>query len=89
MSNVIPFTISDQQLSGMAQCLGCQHKWAAVAPVGSVWLECPSCSTEKGRYISHAERLEDHWECDCGNDLFHATRNGVYCPNCGVWQVFT
>jgi hypothetical protein len=29
----------------------------------------------------------DHWHCQCGNDLFHATPAGMYCPNCGEWQI--
>lgn len=76
----------DPHLSGPAVCLACQHKWVAVAPVGAVWLECPACSLERGRYVGQVSRDGDHWHCNCGNDLFRATQAGMYCPNCGEWQ---
>lgn len=73
-------------LSGKALCLACRHEWAAVAPVGTVWLECPSCTLSRGRFVNAVEREGAHWHCACGNDLFYATPDGFYCPNCGVWQ---
>jgi len=72
--------------TGEARCLSCNHEWIAVAPTGTVWLECPECSIEKGRFVAHHERSGDHWECDCGCDLFYITPDGMYCPNCGDWQ---
>lgn len=70
-------------LSGSARCLACQHEWVAVAPVGSIWLECPACSLIRGRYFEPAEKPARHWTCNCGCDLFHVTPNEIYCPNCG------
>jgi len=29
-------------LDGQAICLACKHKWVTVAPVGVIWLECPT-----------------------------------------------
>jgi len=78
----------EPHLEGVAKCLACSHKWVAVAPVGTIWLECPSCTLERGRYVAQIQREGEHWHCNCGNDLFQATRDGVYCPNCGEWQVF-
>lgn len=75
-------------LSGFCRCLACKHQWVGVAPVGVVWLECPSCSLERGRFISQAERNEPHWHCHCGNDLFFVSMQGPYCPNCGTAQKF-
>ena len=41
----------EPHLSGAAVCLACKHEWVAVAPVGTVWMECPACSLERGRYL--------------------------------------
>jgi len=73
-------------LSGAAVCLACRHEWVAVAPVGTVWMDCPACGLERGRYRGPVGLGGLHWHCKCGNDLFHATQDGMYCPNCGEWQ---
>ena len=74
-------------LSGSARCLGCKHEWVAVAPVGTSWLECPSCRLGKGRYVSTFMEDDSHWHCDCGNELFACSqRYGWYCPMCGACQ---
>lgn len=75
-----------EQLRGEAVCLSCKKTWQAVAPLGSQWLECPSCKLEQGRFVGNVQRKEDHWTCPCGVDLFYATNDGVYCPGCGLWQ---
>ncbi|HSX21491.1 MAG TPA: hypothetical protein VLE97_01800 [Gaiellaceae bacterium] len=75
----------DPHSSGEAICLDCKHTWAAVAPTGTVWLECPGCGLTRGRFRYQHERTgAAHWTCKCGNDLFHVTPDGYYCPNCGV-----
>ena len=76
----------EPHIHGDARCLACHHEWVAVAPVGAVWLECPECSLDRGRYIAQALRDGDHWHCVCECDLFYATADGFYCPNCGEWQ---
>ena len=78
----------DHHLSGDAKCLACKHEWMAVAPVGAVWMECPSCTLLRGRYIAHSEYPLDHWNCGCGCDLFHVIKDCFYCPNCGKEQHF-
>ena len=72
--------------TGRARCLDCKHEWIAVAPVGVTWMECPKCSLERGRFIFAHLIEKPRWECNCGNDLFYATADGMYCPNCGEWQ---
>lgn len=73
--------------SGEAFCMTCDHNWVAVAPVGTVDLECPACHSMKGKFKFHHLRVEDdHWTCNCGNQFFHVTKKGTYCPNCGEWQ---
>lgn len=76
-------------LRGQASCLGCRHVWQAVAPEGTTWLECPMCYAQKGHF-DYPVRLKDvpHWVCNCGNDLFFVSKEGCYCPNCGVCQDF-
>ena len=70
---------------GTAICLDCQNKWTAVAPIGSTVLECPDCGTQKGKFFYEVIRQDrEHWECSCGNDLFYITKDGSYCPNCGL-----
>lgn len=74
-------------LSGNAVCLACKHEWVAVAPVGTIWFECPSCGTERGVMKGPCMHVgESHWTCKCGNILFHITKNAVYCPLCGKPQ---
>lgn len=73
-------------IAGEAFCLDCKHKWAVVAEVGATWLECPVCGLFRGRVKYQCERDCPHWTCKCGNDLFHVTEDGFYCPNCGAWQ---
>ena len=72
--------------SGKARCLACKHEWMAVAPTGVTWMECPSCSLERGRFVAQHERDGLHWHCHCGNNLFWVMESGYYCPNCGDWQ---
>ena len=77
----------EPRLEGKARCLDCKHEWAAVAPIGTTWLDCPACSLCRGRFIGPCEREDPQWTCHCGNKLFYIVRAGTYCPNCGEWQV--
>ena len=73
-----------------ARCLACKHEWVAVAPTGTIWLTCPSCTLERGRFVAQVERHGiEHWHCNCGCDLFYVTKTDSYCPNCGTVQSFT
>jgi hypothetical protein len=76
----------EPHLSGRARCLDCKYEWTAVAPVGTTWFECPKCLLERGRMFAQVQRDAPHWHCNCGCDLFYATADGMYCPNCGEWQ---
>lgn len=90
MDNIVEFpTKEGEHLSGMAKCIMCRHEWAAVAPIGVTWMECPACNTMNGRYLAHIEKLGEHWHCKCGNDLFYIQPTRTYCPRCGVDCVFT
>lgn len=74
------------RLAGPAKCMACAHTWAAVAPIGTVDLECPACHLDRGRFVGNVTRAGLHWTCHCGNDLFHICPEGTYCPACGEWQ---
>lgn len=72
-------------MSGAARCLDCKHEWQAVAPIGTLWLECPNCTLVRGRAIYHHSRDGVEYTCNCGNDLMRLKPEGCYCPNCGEW----
>lgn len=72
--------------TGAARCLDCRHEWQAVAPLATTWMQCPACTLLRGRFVNPVHTDADHWHCNCGNDLFHVDRNGIYCPNCGDAQ---
>lgn len=92
MAEIISFERPTPHMSGHARCIQCQHTWVATAPVGTYWLECPECGTNKGAFQEHCFFAEDSdtpvWSCECENQLFFVTHEGVFCPNCGVYQAF-
>lgn len=71
-------------LSGPAVCGWCGHEWAAVAPVGSVHLECPGCGRLWGAYRHAVAPPAAFWRCWCGEELFWLTPRGSMCRRCGV-----
>ena len=84
------FNIAERRphVTGEASCIGCKAKWVATAPVGVTELQCGECGTMKGRFVNSVLRKDFlHFICNCGNDLFHKTPHGEYCPNCGSWAV--
>ena len=76
----------EYQGQGSAICFGCDATWQAVAPVGTIELECPQCSTMKGRWEFEfaPQKGEVILICDCGNEYFYMTGAGAMCPNCGI-----
>ena len=86
--NIVQFpSQSNPHISGQCQCLGCQHKWVATAPVGTWEFECPNCKSMKGRTIYEAIQEDSYrWLCKCGNQYFVITPDNIYCPNCGKDQ---
>ncbi len=75
-------------LSGAAHCLQCKHEWTAVAPVGTVELECPACHTMKGLF-RHACEPTAAWTCGCGCYIFMISPKGIICWNCGDYKIWT
>lgn len=99
MSNIIDFrqrkVEAEPHAQGDATCIGCKHKWHAVAHAEQLkendgWLECPACGTNKGRMAwpfvpSIGSKV---WTCHCGSDIFYVLSDGTLCPNCGNMQDF-
>lgn len=87
-NNVIQFEKKDPHASGEAFCFQCRKEWIAVAPVGTVQLECPECHTMKGlfKFPFNVKVGQLVRECNCGNQLFYLTPEGHLCANCGIYQ---
>lgn len=92
---VIPFKPrekADPHLAGEAICIGCQHTWAAVAPVGTWQLECPSCHSSKGIWRNPVGGIEGDtvFTCQCGCQALVAYRRDrlfyLKCMSCGIEQ---
>jgi hypothetical protein len=93
VSNVVVFQRpTPPEMEGTAKCIGCQHEWEAVAPLGTAQLECPSCRTMKGMW-KHPFAARDgdlEFRCLCGSEALTAyQRHGKFwlrCMNCGTDQ---
>lgn len=76
--------------TGEAYCVGCQHSWQAVAPMGTMILDCPACSLPKGmpRHPFGADEGDRLLTCNCGCEALTAyQRHGrmwVRCMGCGT-----
>lgn len=97
--SVIPFVRKEKEeettphVTGAAVCLDCKHEWVDVREKPDVpddrWLQCPACTTHKGRYKYEFALGTEEWKCYCGNTLFRITPAFTYCPACGRHQTFT
>lgn len=89
--NIVPFGARKDDdgptVEGKARCMLCRHEWAACAPAGAVWLECPECHAHKGHFI-YATEPEDGrviWTCICGGEVFYVLPDArIICCNCGL-----
>lgn len=85
MTNVISLDEYKPHISGEATCLTCGHEWMAVAPIGTVELECSECHTFKGVFVGMTAP-DTVWECNCGNQHFYIDPDGAMCAKCGTRQ---
>lgn len=91
MGEVVSLAERRPHLSGKAWCTACGHDWVAVAPVGTVWLDCPSCHTERGLYVApmtDVDAASHIFQCaKCQGDVFviHLVEGTtvVNCIRCG------
>jgi len=80
----------DPHLAGEAKCVACKFTWAAVAPVGTVDLECPNCGGNRGiwRYPILAPVGGHYFVCNCGCEAMTAYFSGgnfyLRCIACGL-----
>jgi len=70
--------------SGNARCLNCKHEWAAVAPIGTVTLQCPLCETFQGLFKGVSSTQLMQWQCVCKEWTFFIDEHGAYCAHCGI-----
>lgn len=71
--------------SGEVYCVGCQHTWVGVAPIGTEWVDCPSCSMPKGtpRHPFGGTVGDAILTCTCGCEALTAyKREGAFCVRC-------
>lgn len=78
----------EPRVVGPARCMLCAREWEASVPLGTIWLECPSCGSDKGHLVGNiASHTETHFVCNCGNALFTVCGDGaILCPNCGEYH---
>lgn len=75
--------------SGTCKCIGCQHEWVGVAPMGTFFVGCPSCGLPKGhpKHPFGAQDGDSVFICNCGSEALTAYRhNGKFtlrCMGCG------
>jgi hypothetical protein len=71
--------------AGEAKCCHCKHEWVAVAPVGTVWLECPKCETWHGLMKGPVYPDGAQWTCNCGCYVFVVSETtNILCAVCGT-----
>lgn len=83
--------VDEEWASDEAICIGCGHRWVAVAMVGTRWLECPSCHADKGIFKKPfgAGEGDEVFVCGaCDSEALTAYRHkGLFylrCMNCGL-----
>lgn len=74
-------------LQGTAICLDCKQEWEAVAPIGTIKLQCFSCMNYRGVW-KNVCCPEKYWQCNCGCAHFFVNEDGCICCCCGLAQKF-
>lgn len=76
---------------GPVKCLGCHHEWHAAAPVGTMFVDCPSCGLPKGtpKHPFGASEGDSLFVCNVcdGEALTAYYRKGkfrIMCMGCGT-----
>lgn len=86
MANIINLFDYIQHNEGPAKCLACGKTWVAAAPTGVCFFQCPKCKCHKGQFLYPVEKETQHYSCNCGNFYMLVTKEGIYCPNCGLYH---
>lgn len=75
---------------GNVVCVGCGSEWEGVAPVGTMWVDCPGCGLPKGtpKNPFAASPGEPELTCACGCYAMNVYKRGglsrVMCMGCGT-----
>jgi hypothetical protein len=79
--------------AGSCKCVGCGHEWVGVGPMGTMWVDCPSCEMPKGTPkfpFGGGEAGDLVLVCNCGSEALTAFhRKGKFrlqCMGCGADQ---
>jgi len=78
--------------AGNVYCIGCHHEWVGVGPLGTMFVDCPSCGLPKGtpKHPFMADDGDLVFACNCGCEVMTAyKRKGnlyVRCMGCGTDQ---
>ena len=79
--------------AGECKCIGCGHRWVGVAPLGTMFVECPSCGLSKGHPyhpFGAGEAGDVVFKCNCGSEAMTAYYRGgrfrFQCMSCGADQ---
>lgn len=75
---------------GPVRCMGCQHEWIGVGPMGTIdSLECPECHLPKGviKHLFGPPEGALGFACNCGCDILTAYiwkgHKIIRCVGCG------
>lgn len=90
MADIIDFNSKKAHLSGIAVCASCHHTWSAVAPVGTIQLQCPACTTMNGIWMNPVGLEPDIKvkTCSCGGQVFFITKEVYHCIKCGLEEPY-
>lgn len=93
-NNVVDFAQAKKDAQphwvGPVRCVGCQHEWAGVGPIGTLWIECPQCGFHKGhpKHPFSCANDESVYICDCGSEaltvIVSKDEMQILCMACGV-----
>ena len=73
----------ERWVEGPMLCTACKHEWHGTCPVGCTsGFTCPECGSGRA-ILKYPVIPAEIWRCDCGGDLFHLTRDGAVCRECG------
>lgn len=77
--------------AGRCKCVGCNHEWEGVGPMGLVWFDCPSCGLPKGTFKHPFGPAEDDlaFAClNCASEAFSVYKRAgvvkIVCMGCGT-----
>lgn len=75
---------------GKCKCIGCGHEWEGVAPIGTMFVDCPSCELPKGhpKHPFGCAEGDSVFKCSCGSEALtaymHKGRFNLRCMACGT-----